>query len=201
MKQTWPAPERNKTAILEVLTATLPESGGVLLEVAAGSGQHAVHFARELPSWHILPSDFDEENLVSVRAWVDGEGLDNLRQPVSIDVTHQTWPVEAVDAVFNANMIHIAPWAATLGLLDGVARLLQPGNPLIMYGPYKRGGLHTAPSNASFDENLKGRNPQWGVRDLDVVEDAARARGLRLEEVIEMPANNLCVIYRRTEDS
>jgi predicted O-methyltransferase YrrM len=197
VKQTWPAAERNKQAILEVLERTLPTSGGLLLEVASGTGQHAVHFARALPSWRIQPTDLDDEILQSVRAWIEDSGVDNVELPVALDVLHDKWPLQQVDAIFNANMIHIAPWAVTLGLLDGAAKLLQPGSPLVMYGPYKRGGAHTAPSNERFDESLRERNAEWGVRDLDIVADEARQRGLVLEDVVDMPANNFTVIYRR----
>lgn len=197
MKQCWPAAERNKHAILDVLQRVLPGEGGTLLEIASGTGQHACHFATGLPSWRIHPTDPDDEALKSVRAWIEDTGVQNVELPVALDVTGEDWPLQKVDAIFNANMIHIAPWAATLGLFDGAARLLQPGSPLVMYGPYKRGGVHTAPSNESFDASLRSRDPSWGVRDLDVVADEARQRGLVLQDVVDMPANNFTVIYRR----
>ncbi len=192
----WPATARNREPIAAVLDEVLP-STGVVLELASGSGEHGVFFAERWPRLTWQPSDIDPENLASVRAWREHAALPNLREPLVIDVTADGWPIERADAVFNANMIHIAPWPATLGLLDGVARVLRPGAPLVMYGPYMRGGEHTAPSNARFDESLRSRDPSWGVRDLDVVVAEANQRGLGLERVVEMPANNLTVIYRR----
>lgn len=188
--------ERNRAPILEVLRDVLPERG-LVLEIASGTGMHAAFVAAALPSIEWQPSDADDEALSSIEAWRDETGAPNLRPPVRLDVCAAAWPIERADAIFNANMIHISPWAVTLGLFDGAARVLDAGAPLVMYGPYKRGGAHTAPSNASFDESLRARDPSWGVRDLAVVADEAAARGFDLERVVEMPANNLCVIYRK----
>jgi SAM-dependent methyltransferase len=196
MKQCWPAPERNKHAILALLARVLP-ARGELLEVASGSGQHAVHFARELPALTLQPSDMDPENLASIRAWVREVQLPNLREPLALDVLADDWGVGSVDALFNANMIHIAPWECCLALLRGAARHLRPEGVFVMYGPFRVGGTHTAPSNQSFDAGLRARDPRWGVRELeDVVSEAARL-GLTFVERVEMPANNQSLVFRR----
>lgn len=191
-----PAAERNRGPILEVLREVLPPSGTVL-EIASGSGQHAVFFARALSGLTFQPSEKEASAHESIRAWIEHEQLDNVREPLTLDVTEPTWPLEHADAMLCINMIHISPWTAALALLDGAARLLPPGGPLVLYGPYRRGGEHTAPSNAAFDESLRSRNPEWGVRDLDEVAAAASERGLKLDGVHEMPANNLTVVFRR----
>ncbi|WP_029010801.1 DUF938 domain-containing protein [Azospirillum halopraeferens] len=191
-----PAAERNRDPILAILVRVLPPAGHVL-EVAGGTGQHVVHFAAALPALIWQPSDPDEGARASIAARVADSGLANLRPPVALDATAAPWPVERADAVVCINMIHIAPWAATLGLMAGAARILPPGGPLVLYGPYARGGRHTAPSNAAFDADLRARNPAWGVRDLDDVTAAAAAAGLDPADVVEMPANNLTVVFRR----
>ena len=190
-----PASERNREPILAVLRGALPGRGTVL-EIASGSGQHAVYFARAMPTLAWQPSDPSPEARASIAAWARAEGLDNVRPPVDLDVTRTPWPVAAADAIVNINMIHISPWEACEALLRGAAHILPLGALLVMYGPYKRGGEHTAESNAAFDASLRSRNPAWGVRDLDDVEKAAAAHGLELEQVVPMPANNLTVIYR-----
>lgn len=195
MKRHAPAAARNREPILQVLCQVLPERG-LVVEVASGSGEHGVWFARHLPGIEWQPTDQDPDALASIAAWQAEEALPNLRPPLPLDVLG-AWPVDRADAVFCANMIHIAPWACTLGLLDGAARLLAPGAPLVTYGPYMRGGVHTAESNAAFDASLRSRDPAWGVRDLDVVAVEAEARGLALERIFEMPANNLTVLWRR----
>ena len=192
-----PATLRNRDAITQVLRAVLPERGRVL-EIASGTGQHAVHFAAALPALEWQPSDIDPELRASVEAWRAEAGLSNLRAPVDLDVTRTPWPVEAADAIINANMIHIAPWDVCIGLLDGAARLLPEGGILYMYGPYKISGEHTAPSNAQFDQSLRLRDPSWGIRNLDQVVEEAGRRGLDLIETVEMPANDLSVVYRKT---
>lgn len=190
------AAERNRGPILEVLRRVLPSEGRVL-ELASGSGVHVAFFAKALPSLSFQPSDPDAASRASVRAWIAQEGLTNVAAPLELDVTADRWPVEHADAVLCSNMIHIAPWAATEGLMRHAARLLPQGGPLVLYGPYRRGGVHTAPSNASFDASLRERDPAWGVRDLEAVTAAAQAEGLLLEEVVELPANNLAVVFRR----
>ena len=193
---TAPAAERNKDPILGVLRRILHESG-LVLEIASGTGQHVIHFARALPKLTWQPSDPDREMRASIAAWIAQTALPNVRPPLALDVREDEWPVEHADAVLCINMVHISPWGATLGLMRGAGRLLRPGGVLALYGPYKRCGGHTAPSNEVFDQQLRGANPEWGVRDLEAVEDAARLQGLTLEEVAEMPANNLTVVFRR----
>jgi Protein of unknown function (DUF938) len=196
-----PATQRNREAILAVLRRALPVSGTVL-EIASGTGEHAVWFAANLPGVVIQPSDPDEENRASIAAWARFTGVANARAPLVIDVAAPGWETGAgvpreVAAILCINMIHISPWAATLGLMRGAGTLLPPGGVLYLYGAYKRGGAHTAPSNASFDASLRARDPAWGVRDLEAVTAAAADAGLAPESVIEMPANNLSVILRR----
>jgi len=193
---TWPAPERNKDPILEVLRRVLPARGTVL-EVASGTGQHIVHFARQLPALQWMPSDPDVAHLGSIAARVAAAGLGNVTEPMALDVLDRPWPLDRVEAILCINMIHIAPWAAALALLQESARLLPARGVLYLYGPYRRGGQHTAPSNEAFDADLRSRNPEWGVRDLEQIELHAGQAGLALEEVVQMPANNLSVVLRR----
>jgi SAM-dependent methyltransferase len=188
--------ERNRDPILAVLKTVLPSSG-LVLEIASGTGMHAVYFAPRLTGLEWQPSDADDVSLASIEAWREAEPAPNLRAPVRLDVTAQPWPVERADAIFNANMIHISPFEACLGLLDGAARLLSPGGALALYGPFMVEGRYTAPSNEAFDASLRARDPRWGVRDLDVVTERARERGLEREQVVPMPANNLTVVFRR----
>lgn len=196
MKKTWPAPERNKAPLLELLARVFPKAGRVL-ELASGSGQHAAHFARHLPALEFQPSDVDEDNLASIRAWVREEQLANLREPVRLDVLDDAWPVEPCEAAFNANMIHIAPWSCAEGLFAGLGRHLLPGGVFVLYGPFRIGGAHTAPSNAEFDDDLRRRDPAWGVRDLEAVEALASRQGLVLSERVGMPANNQSLVFVR----
>jgi SAM-dependent methyltransferase len=189
-----PAAERNKEPILEVLRRVLPPSG-LVLEIASGTGQHVTHFAGALPGLQWQPSDPDPAHLESIRAWADE--LPNVREPLVLDVRRRPWPIERADALICSNMIHIAPWAAAEALVAGSADLLGPGGALFIYGPFRRFGGHTAPSNEAFDAQLRARDPQWGVRDLEAVETLAQAAGLVLEEVVEMPANNLSVLFRQ----
>lgn len=189
-----PATERNRDAILDVLRRVLP-ARGLVLEVASGTGQHAAHFARGLPDLVWQPSDPDPDLRASIVSWTGG--IATVRPPLDLDAARPDWPVARADAVVCINMIHIAPWPAGLGLLAGAARVLGPGAPLYLYGPFRRGGRHTAPSNEAFDADLRRRDPAWGVRDLDEVACAAEAAGLRPDGVVEMPANNLSVVFRR----
>lgn len=198
MKQTWPAPERNKDPILEVLARVLPPSGR-LLEIASGTGQHAAYFARRLPGLAVQPSDADPRNVESVRAWRADTGAPNLLEPLLLDVLVEPWDVGAFEAIFNANMVHIAPFACAEALLRGVGRHLLPGGVFVLYGPFRIGGAHTAPSNESFDEDLRRRDPSWGVRDVEAIVALAEAQGLRLGERVSMPANNQCLVFTRDE--
>lgn len=189
-----PATERNRQPILDVLQRTLPASGRAL-EIGSGTGEHAVFLAQALPDWTWMPSEGDAQMLPSIQAWIDHTGLSNVEPPRVIDVRAADWSVSPVDAIICCNVIHYSPWATTPALLDGAARLLRPGGVLYLYGPYRRHGAHTAPSNETFDEWLKQRDPEFGVRDLETVQAEAAARGLTAGPVIEMPANNLSVIF------
>jgi len=192
-----PAAERNREPILSVLRRVLPASGQVL-EIASGTGQHIVHFAAALPGLTWQPSDPDEAARESIAAWTAHAGLANVRAPLALDVLQAPWGVDAAQAVVCINMIHIAPWAAAQALFAGAGRLLAPGGVLFLYGPYRRGGAHTAPSNAAFDAQLRAADPAWGVRDLEDVAALGEAAGLALEEVVPMPANNFSLVFRRS---
>jgi cyclopropane fatty-acyl-phospholipid synthase-like methyltransferase len=189
-----PATHRNREPIFAVLSRVLP-AGGHVLEIASGSGEHACYFASRLPGVTWQPTDVDPEARASVDAHC--EGLANVKAALALDVRETPWPIGAVDAIVCINMIHIAPWDACLALMAGAEERLRPGSPLFLYGPFKRGGVHTAPSNESFDASLRSRDPSWGVRDLDDVTRVAEKQEFRLDEVVEMPANNLSVIFRK----
>ena len=191
-----PSVARNKDAIAGVLARYLPSSG-LVLEIASGSGEHAVHFASSFPALVFQPTDPSEEALASIAAWRQEAALPNMRAPLALDVTAAPWPINHADAVTCINMIHIAPWEATLGLVAGAARIIPPGGLLFLYGPYKRAGQHTAPSNADFDASLRERDARWGVRDLETVAAEATAMGFAAPMIEAMPANNLSLIFRR----
>lgn len=193
---TAPAAARNAAPILEVLRGALPTRGTVL-EIASGTGQHAAHFAAALPGIEWQPSDADPRARASIAAWRAHTGLANLREPLDLDVRREPWPVDAVDAIVCINMIHIAPWEAAVALMKGAGARLAAGGALVLYGPYRRGGAHTAPSNEAFDADLRARDPSWGVRDLEAVEALALAEGLVCEAVVPMPANNFSVVFRQ----
>lgn len=195
-KLSWPAPERNKQPILAVLERVLPATG-TLLEIASGTGQHAAYFAQHMPRWSIQPSDVDPANLASIKVWALETRLPNLREPLQVDACDDDWQVAPLPAIFNANLIHIAPWEAALGLLRGAGRHLLPGGLLIVYGPFRIGGRHTAPSNETFDASLRERDPRYGVRDLEAVLAVAEEHGLTLQERVEMPANNQTLVLAR----
>lgn len=191
-----PAVARNKEAILEALRHLLPASG-LVLEVASGSGEHIVHLASALPRLSWQPSDADPRALRSIAAHTQTAGLANILAPLPLDVRTQPWPVPRADAVLAINMIHIAPWSATEGLMAGAGRLLPDGGLLYLYGPFKVAGVHTAPSNATFDRDLRARNPAWGVRDVEAVSEAGLVQGLSFIERLPMPANNFSLVYRK----
>lgn len=191
-----PATQRNRDPILAVLREVLPPSGTVL-EIASGSGEHVIHFARHLPDLTFQPTDPTVDSLRSIAAWVASSNVPNILPPLRLLTTDQPWPVTAADAILCINMIHISPWASTEGLMRGAGSLLQPGGVLYLYGPYRRGGGHTAPSNEAFDRQLKDQNPAWGVRDLEAVTDLAKSAGFRAPEITEMPANNLSLVFHR----
>jgi SAM-dependent methyltransferase len=191
-----PAVARNRDPLLAVLRPRLPRAG-LVLEIASGTGEHLAALAALTPDLAFQPTDPDPAARASADAWARHLAAGNMRPALPLDAAApETWPVAAADAILCVNMIHIAPWAATLGLLRGAARLLPPGAPLFLYGPFRRGGAHTAPSNAAFDESLRARDPAWGVRDLEAV--AAAAEGFGPPELIPMPANNLTVVFRRS---
>jgi hypothetical protein len=191
------ATARNRDPILEVLKPRLPGSG-VVLEIAAGAGEHAVHAAAALPHLWWRPTDADPEALASIAAWRAQAGLANLLAPLRLDAGDpDAWPTDAIVAVVNINMIHISPWAATRGLMRGAGRLLPSGAGLFVYGPFIEHDIETAPSNLAFDISLRSRNPAWGVRRLDDVTALAARRGLALSERIAMPANNLTLVFRK----
>lgn len=195
-----PAAERNKAPIAQALEGVLPP-GGTVLEIASGGGQHAEHFAMCFPNLVFQPSDPGEDARASIAARREAIAARNLRAPLAIDVLDPAWPAalagEPVAALVCINMIHIAPWEATLGLLRGAATLLAAGAPLALYGPYRFGGRFLADSNAAFDLDLRGRDPAWGVRDVDDVTREAQAAGFARETILDMPANNHILIFRR----
>lgn len=188
-----PATLRNRDPILAELRRLLPPRG-LVLEVASGTGEHCAHFAAGLPGLDWQPTDLDPENRASIAAWC--EGLPNVRAPVAMDAA-APWGEAHADAVLCINMIHIAPWSATQGLLTGAARVLSAGAPLILYGPYRQAGTPTAPSNEEFDASLRARNPEWGLRTLEDVAALASAAGFGAPAVTALPANNLLVAFRR----
>lgn len=198
-----PAARRNRDPILAVLREHLPPRARVL-ELASGSGEHAAHFTQAMPGWQWQPSDTDSKALASIAAWrgheqQQGRGA-NLLAPVELDVTAD-WPEKCRGAAFDAmvaiNLIHIAPWNVTAALMRRAGEHLAGNGALFLYGPYRRGGRHTAASNEAFDRDLQARNPAWGIRDLESVEAEAAANGLALEAVVAMPANNVSVVFRR----
>ncbi len=191
-----PAAERNKGPILERLRATLPDAG-LVLEIGSGTGQHAVHFAAALPKLEWQPTEAETALVAAIAALAEAAGISNLRAPLMLDVLEHPWPVARADALFCANVIHIAPWAVTQALFEGASQVLPAGAPLVLYGPFRIGGWHTAPSNEAFDASLKARDPEWGVRDLDDVGSTAAACGFAFGGSFEMPANNLTVVFRR----
>ena len=190
-----PSTARNRDPILAVLRDWLPETG-LVLEIAGGAGEHAVHVAQALPGLSWRPTDRDAAALASIAAWRQAAGLPNILPPLVLDASDPgAWPVAHADAIVCINMIHIAPWEATLGLLKGAGRILPRGGVLYLYGPYREGGLPAAPSNEGFDVSLKSRNPAWGLRELETVAEEAEKCGLRLAARVEMPANNLSVVF------
>ena len=199
-----PATQRNRGPILAVLERWLavpgeaPRSTSIdVLEVASGTGQHAVFFAQALPQLRWQPSDLDPDHLESIEAWRAETRLENIVPPIRLDVRDRDWSVGPVGALFNANMIHIAPWSVAEGLFAGAGRVLVAQGLLFLYGPFRVGDRHTAPSNVSFDADLQRRNPEWGVRDLERVVLLAESAGLRLVETNDMPANNKLLVFRR----
>lgn len=204
-RQYAPATQRNRAAILEVLLQVLPPTGTVL-EISSGTGEHAVFLAPRLQPRKWIPSDPNPIAIASISSWRQYCPTDNLAEPIALDASKPIWSIEQyskvdlerdpIVAIVNINMIHIAPWDACLGLMAGAGRILSPGGILYLYGPFKRGGVHTAPSNAEFDLSLRQQNPAWGVRDLDDVVAIAQAQNLSHIKTYAMPANNLSVIFQ-----
>lgn len=192
----YPATQRNRDAILEVLRGVMPPSG-LVLEIASGSGEHIVHFANAMPGLTFQPSDPEDAARLSIAAWTAETGLSNIRPPLAIDVRREPWPIAQADAMLCINMIHISPWEATQALMRNAGRILSKGAPLYLYGPYRQKDVVTADSNEAFDADLKSRNPQWGLRQLDDVAALAREAGFSGPAVTPMPANNLSVVFRR----
>jgi SAM-dependent methyltransferase len=191
-----PATARNREPILDVLKRHLPASG-LVLEIASGTGEHALHNAAALPGLRWQPTDPDPEALASIAAWRASAALANLLAPLRLDAARpESWPVNRADAIVNINMIHIAPWAAAQGLMAGAGRVLPSGGLLFLYGPFIEADIETAPGNLAFDASLKTRNPAWGIRRLDAVAELAAAHGLELQARIAMPANNLTLVFR-----
>ena len=196
-RQYAPSAARNRDPIWSVLQPHLPQRG-LVLEVASGSGEHTVHFARLAgPQLTFQPSDLDAQARASIDAWVETSGLANIRPALALDAAADVWPIAHADVVVCINMIHISPWASAVGLVRGAARVLSPGGLLFLYGPYRREGRHTAPSNEAFDADLRRRNPLWGVRDLEAVAALASDAAFGAPVIAEMPANNLSVLFRR----
>lgn len=204
-----PAFHRNHEAIWAVLRRFLAGKSGDVVEAGSGTGQHVVDFARHTPEIIWWPSDLNEQHLKSINAWRAHAGLANVRPPLRIDLSDPAWCPAMHDgsgparllAVFCANVIHIAPWRVAEGLFAGAARYLRADGRLFLYGPFKRGGKHTAVSNAVFDSSLRDRNPEWGVRDIDDLNKLAASVGLELIEIAEMPANNLILVFARRKNA
>ena len=195
-RRSAPAALRNRDPIAEVLGEWLPESG-LVLEIASGTGEHALHFAERFPQLDWQPSDIHGDAILSIAAWRDAAGLPNVRAPVELDASSPDWPVDRADAVLSINMVHISPWASALGLIAGAARILPSGGPLILYGPWLMADTPTATSNLEFDASLRARDPEWGLRSVELFAAAAADKALRLEQTRAMPANNLMLLFRR----
>ncbi|MCF8707519.1 DUF938 domain-containing protein [Rhizorhapis sp. SPR117] len=196
-KRHAPAALRNRDAIAAVLRDILPERG-LVLELASGSGEHIVHFAGLFPALEWQPSDPDAAALSSIAAWSGESGLSNIRTPLAIDVQADNWGMDRADAILCINMVHISPWEATVGLMQGAARLLPSNAPLYLYGPYLRSDVATAPSNLAFDQSLRIRNPAWGLRRVDDMMDLAQENGMLFCDLVEMPANNISLIFSKS---
>lgn len=196
-RRSAPAALRNREPIADVLADWLPSSG-LVLELASGTGEHAVHFARRFPNLDWQPSDPDVGALASIAAWRKDAGLSNLRPPLRLDAGARDWPIDRADVLLSVNMVHISPWNAALGLLHGAARLLASGAPLILYGPWIEAGVETASSNVAFDQSLRSRDPEWGLREVETFAQEAEVRGLILVDRRPMPENNLMLLMRRS---
>jgi hypothetical protein len=197
LRRCAPAALRNREPIAEVLREWLPASGQVL-EIASGTGEHAVYFAEAFPRLEWQPSDVHPDALASIAAWREQSGLPNVREPIVLDAAASDWPVSHAGAVLSINMVHISPWTAALGLIAGAARVLPSGGPLILYGPWLKDDIPTEPSNLAFDQDLRRRDPSWGLRRIEEFRAAAEEHGFRLDQTRAMPANNLMLLFRLT---
>ena len=195
-RRSAPAALRNREPIAEVLAEWLPKRG-LVLEIASGTGEHAAFFAERFPALEWQPSDIHSDALTSIAAWREASALPNLLPPVVLDASSRDWPVDRADALLSINMVHISPWSSALGLLDGAARLLADGAPLILYGPWLKDDIPTVPSNLEFDADLKHRDPAWGLRRVEDFAAEAEPRGFSLEAFRQMPANNLMMLWRK----
>ncbi|MET0245854.1 MAG: DUF938 domain-containing protein [Sphingomonas sp.] len=194
MRRHAPATDRNRDPIADILAEDLPDAG-LVLEIASGTGQHCAWFAQRFPQLVWQPTDPDLESLVSIADWC--ADIANVLPPVGLDASADEWPVGRADAILCINMVHISPWAATLGLMAGAGQLLDAGAPLILYGPYRQRDVPTAPSNEAFDLSLKARNPDYGLRHVEDVARVAADNRLTLRRIVSMPANNLMLVFRR----
>jgi hypothetical protein len=199
-RRSAPAASRNREPIAQALGDWLPATG-LVLEIASGTGEHAVFFAERFPRLEWQPSDVHPDALESIAAWRAAAGLPNVRAPLVIDASEPDWPIERVEAVLSINMVHISPWRSALGLLDGAARLLPASGPLVLYGPWLSDAIPTAQSNLQFDADLKRRDSEWGLRRVEDLSVAARERGLELVETRQMPANNLMLLLKNSSGS
>lgn len=197
MERHAPAALRNRDPIADVLARELPACGGIV-EIASGSGEHAVYFARLFPQLAWQPTDVEAEALLSIGARVERAQLPNLDAPLRLDAGEVDWPIRAADALLCVNMVHISPWQATLGLFAGASALLERAAPLILYGPFLEENVETAASNLEFDASLRLRNGEWGLRKLSDVDRIAVLNGLERTARHELPANNLMLVYRKT---
>ena len=196
VRRSAPAALRNRDPIAEVLGEWL-SSSGLVLEIASGTGEHATHFAERFPGLDWQPSDIHPDALESIAAWREQSGLPNIRTPLTLDAGSADWPIDRADAVLSINMVHISPWTSALGLIEGSARLLATGAPLILYGPWLKSDVPTVQSNLDFDADLKRRDPEWGLRKVEDFAAAAEERGLWLIETRPMPANNMMLLFHR----
>jgi len=194
-RRSAPAAARNRQPIAEVLADWLP-AAGLVLEIASGTGEHAVYFAERFPQLEWQPSDLHPHALQSMHAWRDAANLANLRKPIALDAAAGDWPIATADAVLSINMVHISPWGSALGLIAGAGSILPAGAPLILYGPWLKDDIATVESNLEFDAMLKGRNPEWGLRRVEDFAEAAQS-SFSLADVREMPANNMMLLLRR----